>query len=185
MSIATSIAAAGVESGVVMVGLSGMGCEHSHSRETLTGHGRLDRCALAAKKLRAPLSRLPPLLNSVGATARATLPAAWPIGSRIKTSSTPRRAQPSADPGQDRAMAPDAEEPHSARKLLPAGRSRQADRRLRRAIQSPALPRKPRQSHPGRRLLRTRPDHPVATREDQAKHHRTTALATPQRRRLK
>jgi hypothetical protein len=32
-----------------MVGLSEMGCEHSHSRETLTGHGRLERCALAAK----------------------------------------------------------------------------------------------------------------------------------------
>jgi putative transposase len=32
-----------------MVGLSGMGCEHSHSRETLTGHGHLDRCAPAAK----------------------------------------------------------------------------------------------------------------------------------------
>src|SRR5207344_1775436 len=49
MSIATSTVAAGVESKMVMVGLSGMGCEHSHSRETLTGHGRLDRCAPAAK----------------------------------------------------------------------------------------------------------------------------------------
>ena len=31
-----------------------------------------------------------------------------------------RRALPSADPGQDRALAPDAQEPHSARELLPA-----------------------------------------------------------------
>ncbi len=41
--------AGGVESEVVMVGLSGMGCEHSHSRETPTGQGRLQRCAPAAK----------------------------------------------------------------------------------------------------------------------------------------
>ena len=31
-----------------------------------------------------------------------------------------RRPVPSADPGQDRALAPDAQEPHSARELLPA-----------------------------------------------------------------
>ena len=31
-----------------------------------------------------------------------------------------RRPMPSADPGQDRALAPDAQEPHSARELLPA-----------------------------------------------------------------
>jgi transposase InsO family protein len=37
-------------------------------------------------------------------------------------------ARPSSDPGQDRALAPDAEEPHPARKLLPAGRSRAAGR---------------------------------------------------------
>ncbi|RJT23713.1 hypothetical protein D3227_38445 [Mesorhizobium waimense] len=34
---------------MVMVGLSGMGYENSHSRETPTGHGRLERCAPAAK----------------------------------------------------------------------------------------------------------------------------------------
>ena len=33
----------------------------------------------------------------------------------------PRCSLPSPDPGQDRALAPDAEEPHPARKLLPAG----------------------------------------------------------------
>jgi transposase InsO family protein len=52
----------------------------------------------------ATVSRLPPLLHSVGATARATSPAAWPIGFRIKTWSTPaarpaiprRRARSSA-----------------------------------------------------------------------------------------
>ena len=48
-----------------------------------------------------------------------------------------------------------------------------------------ALSREPRQSHPRRRLLRTRPDHPVATRKDQAKDHRTAALAASQSRRLK
>ena len=38
----------------------------------------------------------------------------------------PRRALPSPDPGQDRALASDAEEPHPAGKLLPARRSRSA-----------------------------------------------------------
>ena len=38
---------------------------------------------------------------------------------------------------------------------------------------------------PRRRLLRTRPNHPVATRKDQAKDHRTAALAASQSRRLK
>ena len=33
-----------------------------------------------------------------------------------------------ADPGQDRALAPDAQEPHPARELLPAGRPRAPDR---------------------------------------------------------
>ena len=65
------------------------------------------------------------------------------------------------DPGQDRALAPDAEEPHPARKLLPARRPRSPDRSLRRQLQSPALPREHRQPDTGRRLLRTRPDHPA------------------------
>jgi putative transposase len=33
----------------------------------------------------------------------------------------PRRPEPSPDPRQDRALAPDPEEPHPARELLPAG----------------------------------------------------------------
>ena len=55
----------------------------------------------------------------------------------------------SPDPGEDRALAPDLEEPHSARQLLPAWRARTADRQLRRALQSRPLPRKYRQSDPG------------------------------------
>jgi len=51
-----------------------------------------------------------------------------------------RRPVPSADPGQDRALAPDPQEPRSARELLPARRSRSPDRALRRALQSQALP---------------------------------------------
>jgi putative transposase len=50
-----------------------------------------------------------------------------------------RRTVSSANPGQDRALAPDLEEPHSARKLLFTRRSRTADRRLRRALQSRPL----------------------------------------------
>src|SRR4029077_8291431 len=51
-----------------------------------------------------------------------------------------RRPVPSADPGQDRALAPDAQEPHSARELLSARGFRSPDRALRRALQSQALP---------------------------------------------
>ena len=50
-----------------------------------------------------------------------------------------RSAVSPADPGQDRALAPDLEEPHSARKLLFTGRSRTTDWRLRRALQSRPL----------------------------------------------
>ena len=46
----------------------------------------------------------------------------------------PRRAVSSADAGQDRALASDAQEPHPAGALLSAGRSRTAGRRFRRAI---------------------------------------------------
>ncbi len=44
------------------------------------------------------------------------------------------------DPGQDRALAPNHEEPHPAGELLPARRPGGPDRRLRRALQPPALP---------------------------------------------
>ena len=44
------------------------------------------------------------------------------------------------DPGQDRTLAPDAEEPGPAGKLFLARRPRTADRSLHRALQSPALP---------------------------------------------
>ena len=46
-----------------------------------------------------------------------------------------RRALSSPDAGQDRALAPDPEEPHPAGKLLSARRSRTAGCRLRRALQ--------------------------------------------------
>ena len=48
-------------------------------------------------------------------------------------------AQSSPDPRQDRALAPDAQEPHPARELLPTRRSRSPHRSLRRSLQSPAL----------------------------------------------
>ena len=79
----------------------------------------------------------------------------------------PRRPLSSHDTGQDRALAPDAQEPHPAGELLPARRSRSPDRGLRRRLQSPALSREHRQSDPGRRLLRPGPHHPDRTRKDQ------------------
>jgi transposase InsO family protein len=68
--------------------------------------------------------------------------------------------------------------------LLPARRPRSPGRCFRRLLQSSALPREPPQSHPRRRLLRARPNHPAGTGEDQTTDHRTPALATPQIRRI-
>jgi hypothetical protein len=79
---------------------------------------------------------------------------------------------------------PDVEEPHSAGELLPAGRSGSPDRGLRGRLQPPPLPREHRQSNPGRRLLRTRPDNPAAERKDQTPDHHTTPLAPPTARRV-
>ena len=90
-----------------------------------------------------------------------------------------RRALSSDDPGQDRALAPDPQEPHPAGKLLPARRSRSPDRGLRRRLQPPPLPREHRQSHPGRRLLRARSNHPGRTRKDQTTDHCQAPLAAP------
>ncbi len=89
-----------------------------------------------------------------------------------------------ADTGQDRAVASDPEEPHPARELLPAGRSQDRDRALRRLLQSPPLPREPEQSDARRRLLRARRNHLTRKGENQTKHHQPTALAAPQNRRL-
>ena len=89
----------------------------------------------------------------------------------------PRGSIPPDDPGQDRALAPDIEEPHPARKLISAGRSGRADRRLRRAVQSRPISRKPAEPHTRRRLLRTRPHNPHAQRKDQTPDHRLASLA--------
>lgn len=81
--------------------------------------------------------------------------------------------------GQDRALAPDPEEPHPARKLLSARRPRRPDRGVRRALQSPALPREPGQCDARRRLLRTSRCHHKTARKDQTADHRISALAAP------
>ena len=92
-----------------------------------------------------------------------------------------RRSLSSANPGQDRALASNPEEPHPFGKLLSAWRL--TDRGLRRPLQSP-LPREPGQPHAGC-LLRARPDHPVEKRKDQTKDATNPALAIPQNRRIK
>ena len=66
-----------------------------------------------------------------------------------------------------RALASDAQEPHSAGALLPARRSRTAGRRVRRAVQSRPISREPRQSHARRRLFWRGRTHPPRTRKDQ------------------
>ena len=89
------------------------------------------------------------------------------------------RTEPSSDPGQDRALASDPEEPHPARKLLPAGRPGSAGRRLRGALQSPALPREPWQPHARRRLLRTGQGHHQTKEEHQETNHRKATTGAP------
>ena len=96
----------------------------------------------------------------------------------------PRSSIPPDDPGQDRALASDVEEPHPAGELLPAGRPASPDRGLRGRLQPSPLSREHRQSNPGRRLLRTRPDNPAAKRKDQTPDHHTTPLAAPMASRL-
>src|SRR3954447_26626507 len=91
----------------------------------------------------------------------------------------PRRSIPPDDPGQDRALASDAEEPDPAGELLPAGGSGSPDRGLCGRLQPPPLSREHQQSNAGRRLLRTRPDNPAAERKDQTPDHRPTPLAAP------
>src|SRR3954447_26137292 len=77
-----------------------------------------------------------------------------------------------------------AQEPHPARKLLPAGRSCSQHRKVRRSLQSPTLPRELEQSNAGRRLLRTRSNNPAGKRKDQTKHNPKTSLAASKESRL-
>ena len=88
----------------------------------------------------------------------------------------PRRALSSDDTEKDRALAPDAQEPHPAGELLSARRTRGSDRSLRRPLQSSALPREHRQSDAGRRLLRAWSNHPAGKRKDQTQNHPTPTL---------
>src|ERR1700745_3149234 len=89
----------------------------------------------------------------------------------------PRPPLSPADPGQDRALASDAQEPHPARALLLARRSRTPGRGLRGSLQPCPLSREPGQSHAGRRLLRTSRHYPPRTRKDQAPDNRQPSLA--------
>jgi putative transposase len=56
---------------------------------------------------------------------------------------------PSADTGQDRTLASDAQEPHPAGKLLSTRRPRRQHRQVRRSLQSPTLSRELQQSNAG------------------------------------
>ena len=69
----------------------------------------------------------PRLLSDNGSSYVAEDLAEWL--DRAEHGACPRRALSSADPGQDRALASDAQEPHPARALRPARRSRTPGRR--------------------------------------------------------
>src|SRR3954447_13940316 len=111
-------------------------------------------------------------------------PAIWPNGSTAGASSISVAHRITTDAGQDRALASDAQKPSLARKLLSTGRPRGRGGRLRRALQSRPLPRKPPQSHPRGRLLRTRSNHPPRTGKDQTTDDRQSPLAAPRAGRL-
>ena len=64
------------------------------------------------------------------------------------------------------------------------GRPRSADRRIRRSLQSSAIPREHQQPYARRRPLQAWPSHFKTTGEDQAEDDRNPALAIPQIRRL-
>ena len=88
------------------------------------------------------------------------------------------------DTRQDRALAPNTEEPHPTGKLLLAWRPRSPGRRLRRSLQSPAIPRELEQRHTRRRLLRARQSHSTAPRKDQKKDDRNATLVSQPTRRI-
>src|ERR1700730_14731003 len=97
----------------------------------------------------------------------------------VRSGAYPWRALSSDDPRKDRALASDAQEPHPARKLFPAGRSRSPDRGLRRRLQSPAISREHQQPDASRRLLRAGPDHSDRKGKDQTTDNRQSPLAVP------
>jgi transposase InsO family protein len=89
---------------------------------TMKGRGRHRHAEPGSCRIR--------LRSGNGASTATSAFRQWPVlhrrrvgrlasGSRHR--SHPRRAVPSSDPRQDRALAPDAEEPHPAGELLPAG----------------------------------------------------------------
>ena len=78
--------------------------------------------ALRPRAATAPRSSTGPGCSAT--TARPTSPATSPVARGQGHRPHPRRTEPSPDPGQDRALAPDPEEPRPARELLPAGRAR-------------------------------------------------------------
>jgi putative transposase len=85
-----------------------------------------------------PVNR-PRLLSDNGSSYIAGDLAKWLDAREHQTPA--RRALSSDDPGQDRALAPDPQEPHPVGKLLSAGRSRGSDQSLRRRLQPLPLPR--------------------------------------------
>ena len=98
--------------------------------------------------------------------------------------SRPRCTKPSSDPGQNRALASNPEELRSAGELLSAGRPRGHRRRVRRALQLPPLPRKHRQPHPRRRLLRPGSNHYREKEKNQRTDHPKTPPGSPAASRL-
>jgi len=88
----------------------------------------------------------------------------------------PWRAISSPDPGQDRALASNPEEPDLAGKLLSTRRSRKPHRGIRRSLQQPPLPREPQQRHARRCLIRARHSHHRKESQNQKPHYPETTL---------
>ena len=95
---------------------------HDHEGEDVTD--TLDLALAASGCDQARVVHKPRLLSDNGSSYVAGDLADWLDST--EHGPCPRRALPSADPGQDRALASDAQEPHPAGELLPARRSRSA-----------------------------------------------------------
>lgn len=110
----------------------------------IRSRGVPERALTASGFDRARVQHMPRLLGDNGSSYITADPADCDM---------PRQRRPDAspDPRRDQALIPEPQEPHPARKLLAARRSRKPDRDPHRALQSSALPRKSRKRDWGRR----------------------------------
>ncbi len=138
----------------------------------------LDLALAAAGLDHVQVAHRPRLLSDNGSSYVAGDLADW-LGSRGMTHIR-GAPPPSSNAGQDRALAPDAQEPHPARTRLPARRTGGAGCRLRRALNHARALESLATSFP-RRLLRPRRGHPAGAARIKRPDPSIAACATTRR----